>query len=74
LPVSPRVGTVFITNNFSDAATLTKRPVITAVSDGTVRNQNTLVIQKAERLVVASKEEQLIFTIAAKRKKSRGRA
>jgi hypothetical protein len=39
-----------------------------------VKNQNTLVVQKAERFVVASRAEPYIFKIAAKRKKARAAA
>jgi hypothetical protein len=43
----------------------------TVQPDSFVRNQNVLVIQKAERPVVAYKESPFIFSVAAKRKKSR---
>jgi hypothetical protein len=48
--------------------------VASVMTAGNARNQNTLVIQKAERFVVASKAEDFIFKVAAKRKKSRPRA
>jgi hypothetical protein len=44
---------------------------VSVQTDGLVKNQNTLVIQNAERFVVASKPEPYIFQVAAKRKKVR---
>jgi hypothetical protein len=70
LPLAPRFGAVFFTPEFSANASLTPRVVVSPQSDGTVKNQNTLVIQKAERFVVAFKPEPYIFRIAARRKKA----
>ena len=71
VPLAPKVGAVFFTANFSAASSRVPRLVVTPTTDGVVKNQNTLVIQKAERFVVASREEPFIFKIAAKRKKGR---
>jgi hypothetical protein len=69
LPLAPRYGAVFLPPSFSALASRVSRVSVMAQPDGVVKNQNTLVIQKAERFVVASRGEPFIFTIAAKRKK-----
>lgn len=71
LPLSPGYGSVFFPESFSARASRVPHISFTAPSDGVVKNQNTLVIQKAERFVVASRDEPFIFTIAGKRKKRR---
>jgi hypothetical protein len=71
LPLTPRFGAVFFTSDFSTAASRVARVIVRPQPDGVVKNQNTLVIQRADRFVVASKEEPYIFQIAAKRKKVR---
>lgn len=73
-PLAPRFGAVFFTANFSADASRIPRVVVTPQSDGVVKNQNTLVIQQAERFAVASKAEPYIFQIADKRKKARSSA
>jgi hypothetical protein len=71
LPLTPHFGAVFFSAEFSGTASRVGRVVVSPQTDGLVKNQNTLVIQKAERFVVASKAEPYIFQIAAKRKKTR---
>ena len=71
LPLGPMVGSVFYTAGFSVAAFRAPRLVVSPQTDSVIKNQNTLVIQKAERFVVASHEESFIFKIASKRKKAR---
>lgn len=71
LPLAPKLSAVFYPNNFSNNSHLIPRLQISLQKDILVRNQNTLIIQQAERFVVASKEEPFIFKIAAKRKKGR---
>jgi hypothetical protein len=71
VPLAPKVGAVFYPAGFSAASARALRLVVVPQTDGVVKNQNTLVIQKAERFVVASREEPFIFKIAAKRKKGR---
>jgi hypothetical protein len=68
-PLTPRIAMVLVPRNFPDAAGATLRSRALPVSDQVVRNQNSLVVQQAERWVVASKEEQYILQIAKKRKK-----
>lgn len=70
LPLAPHYGAVFFSGNFSPVASLAPRVSVSPQTDGDVKNQNTLVIQKAERFVVASRIETYIFKIAAKRKKA----
>ena len=74
LPLAPRYGAVFFPANFSRRALLAPRVSVSPQTDGFVKNQNTLVIQKSERFVVASRIETYIFKIAAKRKKARNTA
>jgi hypothetical protein len=71
IPLAPKVGAVFYPAGFSAMAARAPRLVVARQTDGVVKNQNTLVIQKAERFVVASQEEPFIFKIAAKRKQGR---
>jgi hypothetical protein len=68
MPLAPKVAIVF----FTVASSRTPRLTITqSRTDADIRNQNALVIQKAERFVIASREESFIFKVAAKRKKGR---
>lgn len=73
LPLTPRLAAVMYPAHHSpDNRSLHAPPLhIIGASDSTVRNQNTLVIQQADRFVVASQENGFMFTIANKRKKSR---
>lgn len=73
-PISPRVAAVFFSPQLSDvtsvAASLLRTQVTTKVQpDSEVKNQNTLVIQKAERFVIAREISSWIFKIASTRKK-----
>jgi len=72
LPLTPRIAAVLYPKNLSsiDSQKMSEAHFIT-FSDGMVRNQNTLVIQQADRFVVADKRKEFIFTIAKKRKKCR---
>jgi hypothetical protein len=75
-PISPRIAAVFFSPQLSDvssvAASLLRTQVITRVQPNSeVKNQNTLVIQKAERFVIATEISSWIFKIASKRKKGR---
>ena len=71
-PLHPRVGLILYPPEMSAAAPLVPDTWCRPVSDCVVRNQNTLVIQQAERFVVASREESFIPTVAKKRKKGYG--
>tara|TARA_R110002124_G_scaffold42045_2_gene129702 strand:- start:520 stop:744 length:225 start_codon:yes stop_codon:yes gene_type:complete len=55
--------------DFSALSSRIPRLIVAPQTDGVIRNQNTLVIQQAERFVIASQEEPFIFKVAAKRKK-----
>lgn len=75
-PISPRIAAVFFNPQLSDvssiAASLLRTQVITRVQPNSeVKNQNTLVIQKAERFVIAREVSSYIFKIASTRKKGR---
>jgi hypothetical protein len=74
LPLSPQFGAVFYAVDISTTTSRAPRVVVGPQTDGVVRNQNTLIIQKAERFVVASRAEPYIFKIADKRNKARGSA
>jgi hypothetical protein len=69
MPLTPRIAAVFFATNFSKAATKRGSFVVTPQKDFEVKNQNTPVVQKAERFVVAPRAEPYIYRIAAKRKK-----
>jgi hypothetical protein len=72
LPISTRVAALFFSKEYSVLSPQVSKEAITRVqTDGEVRNQNALVIQKAERFVVASRESPFIFKVASKRKKGR---
>jgi hypothetical protein len=64
-PLAPRVAALFHLK--------TRPPRFSAMAqkDVEVRSQNTLIIQNAERVVIASRGEQYVFAIAKKRKKGR---
>lgn len=70
LPLSPKVGAIFYHPNFSKKSPLVPRLIVVPQTDVAIRNQNTLVIQKASQFVIASQEEKFIFQISAKRKKA----
>lgn len=75
-PISPRIAAVFFSPQLSDvssvAASLLRTQVLTKVQPNSeVKNQNALVIQKAERFVIAREISSWIFKIASTRKKGR---
>lgn len=72
-PLTPRLGAVLYPENHAIHVGSNRMPeahVIPCV-DSIVRNQNTLVIQQAERFIVANREKDFIFKVAKKRKKSK---
>ena len=73
LPLTPRLAVVLYPEHHSPENGSYQTPSVHVISctDSTVRNQNTLIIQQADRFVVADSEKGFIFTIANKRKKSR---
>jgi hypothetical protein len=48
----------------------TRPPQLSRSACGTVRNQNTLVIQQADRFVVTRQKSDFVFAVAKKRKKT----
>ncbi|MBP6733737.1 MAG: DUF4238 domain-containing protein [Chromatiaceae bacterium] len=73
-PLNPRLGVVLYPENHAIHVGSHRMPeahVIPAV-DSIVRNQNTLVIQQAEKFVVANTTKDFVFKVAKKRKKSNG--
>ena len=71
LPLSPVFGAVFFSGALSTASAKVPRLTANVITGSNAKNRNVLVIQKAERFVVASKAEDYVFRVAAKRKKSR---
>jgi hypothetical protein len=71
MALTPRLGAVFYPpdHKLRSGSNLTPSVVVKVQPDSLVRNQNTLVIQQAERFVVARRREGFIFAIAKKRKK-----
>lgn len=72
LPLTPRLAAVLYPSNHSPESGTHLAPSVHVIpcSDRIVRNQNTLVIQQAERFVVSSQPESFVFSVASKRKKS----
>ncbi|MEY9589776.1 hypothetical protein ABIA06_002067 [Bradyrhizobium yuanmingense] len=70
MPLTPRVGMVMYPVGINQASLNSRRWGASVQPDSFVRNQNTLIIQKAERYVVARKESPFIFAVAVKRRKS----
>lgn len=73
LPLTPRLAAVLYPSHHSpENGSLLAPPVrVIACTDSIVRNQNTLVIQQADRFVVASQKRSFVFSVASKRKKAR---
>jgi hypothetical protein len=70
MPLTPLLGAVFIPPHFSKNIARAPRAMVSVKKNSIVRNQNRLVIQPADRYVITSREENLIFKIAEKQKKS----
>jgi len=72
-PLTPRLGVVLYPENHAVHVGSHRMPVAHVIPavDSIVRNQNTLVIQQAERFVVANTEKNFVFKVASKRKKSK---
>ncbi len=71
LSLTPTLGAVLYNPNLHTAVSLAPPLIVKSVSDAIVRNQNTLMIQKCERFIVASKAESYIYKVTEKRKKNR---
>jgi hypothetical protein len=71
-PISRRIAAVFFSKQHSFLSALLATEVITRVQpDAEVLNQNTLIVQKAQRFVVASEKSPDIFKVASTRNKGR---
>jgi hypothetical protein len=70
MPLTPVLGAVFIPSHFSENVARAPTVMVSVQKNSIVRNQNTLVIQQADRYVIASREEDFVFKIAAKRRKN----
>lgn len=73
LPLTPRLAVVLYPEQYSPENGSGQAPPLLVIlcPDRVVRNQNALVIQKADRFVVADSEKRFIFTISDKRRRSR---
>lgn len=73
LPLTPRLAVVLYPPHHSpeNGSHLAPPVHVITCSDSIVRNQNTLVIQQADRFVVSSQQKSFVFSVASKRKKSR---
>lgn len=69
--IGPNMLAIIYSGAMSDNSRKTDRLTFQFKPDSVVKNQNALVVQQAEKFVVASKEEKFVFTIASKRKKSK---
>ena len=70
IPLSPRFSLLLYPSNYSSYSSLTPEVIFKEASQCVVKNQNKLVIQIADRYVIAQKEEDYIYKIASKRKKA----
>ncbi len=71
-PISRRIAAVFFSKQHSFLSALLPTGVITNVQqDADVLNENTLIVQKAQRFVVAREKSPDIFKIASTRNKGR---
>lgn len=69
IPLTPRIAAFLIPKNHLQGAEQLRHATVIIGTDAAVRNQNTLLIQQADRFVVAKDERPFVFTVAAKRKK-----
>jgi Protein of unknown function (DUF4238) len=71
-PISRRIAAVFFSKQLSLLSDLLGTELITTVQqDAEVLNQNTLIVQKAQRFVVAREKSPYIFKVASTRNKGR---
>lgn len=72
LPLTPRLAAVLYPSHHlpESGSHLTPSVHVIPCTDSNVRNQNTLVIQQADRFVVCSRQERFVFSVASKRKKA----
>lgn len=70
MPLTPLLALILTSPNYIKANEKAPRFIANRISDGDVRNQNSLLIQQAEVRVISAKEESFIFLVARKRKKS----
>lgn len=70
LPINPKMAAIFYPPNHLPIASKTPDIFAMHFKDADVRNMNNLVIQQADRYVIAAKEESYIFKIASKRIKA----
>lgn len=70
-PLTPRLGLVLYPESHAKHVGSHRMPEahVIACPDSTVRNQNTLVIQQADRFLVANSRKDYIFQVAKKRRK-----
>ncbi|MER8895926.1 DUF4238 domain-containing protein [Mesorhizobium sp. M0676] len=66
-PLAPRITVLLVHREFSGGTKKAPRGSAMPMTNQLVRNQNALVIQRAVRWVVASKDEPFIFKAAGKR-------
>lgn len=71
-PISRRIAALFFSKQHSVRSSLLPTEIIAKVQpDSEVLNQNTLIVQKAQRFVVARENSVEIFKVASTRKKGR---
>lgn len=73
LPLTPRLAAVLYPSHHlhESGSHLTPSVFVIPCTDRNVRNQNTLVIQQADRYVVCSRRESFVFSVASKRSTQR---
>jgi hypothetical protein len=71
-PISPRIAAIFFSKQYSSLSVQMPTEMITRVQeDSEVLNQNTLIVQKAQRFVISRVKSPDIFKEASARKKGR---
>ncbi len=70
-PLTPRLNVVLYPINFVENGNRAPEVSVLECNDSIVRNNNTLVIQQADRFVIANDKKDFIFSVSKKRKKSK---
>lgn len=72
MPLSPNVALIMSSPDYHEHSRKIPPVMVFEAPDQIVRNYNAMIVQQAERFVVASSESLFVFQIAAKRKKLLG--
>jgi hypothetical protein len=70
MPLSPRFYLLLFPPNYSNNSSLVPEVIFKETCQSEVKNQNKLVVQIADRYVIAQKKEDYIYKISSRRKKA----